>query len=69
MLGQVVVMQIQDLGRSRVNISSTRARSGIGCIHFFNRIMMIYGHVSMGIHCLRDKIGIRINMRITMSSI
>jgi hypothetical protein len=30
---------------------------------------MVCGHGSMGMHCLRDKIGIRINMRIVVSSV
>jgi hypothetical protein len=38
MLGRVAAMLIKDLGRSRVIFSSTRARSGIGCIHFRNTL-------------------------------
>jgi hypothetical protein len=51
------------------DFSSTRTRSGIGCIHFDNVRMMVYGHGSMGMRCLQDKIGIRINMRIPVSSV
>jgi hypothetical protein len=69
MLGRVAILLIRDLGRSRVIFSSTRARSGIGCIHFDNRTMMVYGHGSMGMRCLRDKIGIWINVRIPVSSV
>jgi hypothetical protein len=38
MLGQVAALLIRDLGRSRVNFSSARARSGIDCIHLDNEI-------------------------------
>jgi hypothetical protein len=55
MLGRVATLITRDLGRSRVIFSSTRARSGIGCIHFDNRIMMACGHGSMGMCCLRDE--------------
>jgi hypothetical protein len=51
------------------DFSSTRARSGIGCIHFDNRRMMVCGHGSMGMHGLRDEIGIRINVRKPVSSV
>jgi hypothetical protein len=51
------------------SFSSTRARSGIGCIHFDNGMMMVCGHGSIGMRCLRDEIGIRINMRIPVSSV
>jgi hypothetical protein len=69
MLGRVAAMLNQDLSRSRVIFSSTRARSGIGCIHFDNRMMLVCGHGSMGMRCLQDKIGIRINVRIPVSSV
>jgi hypothetical protein len=54
MLGRVAALLIRDLGRSRVNFSSTRARSGIGCIHFDIIMMMVCGQRSMGMRCLRD---------------
>jgi hypothetical protein len=44
-------------------------RSGIGCIHFDNGMMMVYVHRSMEMRCLRDEIGIRINVRIPVSSV
>jgi hypothetical protein len=34
----------------------------MGCIHFDNGMMMVYGHESMGMCCLLDEIGIRINV-------
>jgi hypothetical protein len=55
MLGRVVALLIRDLGRSRVVFSSTRARSGIDCIHFYIRMMMVCGHGSMGMRCLQDE--------------
>jgi hypothetical protein len=55
MLGRVPALLIRDLGRSRVIFSSTRARSGIGYIHFDNRMVMVCGHGSMGTRGLRDK--------------
>jgi hypothetical protein len=36
---------------------------------FDNGIMIVCGHGSMRRHCLRDKIGIKINVRIPMSSV
>jgi hypothetical protein len=45
MLGRVAALVIRDF-------SSTRARSGIGCIHFDNGMMMVCGHGSMGMRCL-----------------
>jgi hypothetical protein len=54
MLGRVASLLIRDLGRSRVIFSSTRARSGIGCIHFYIVMMMVCGQRSMGMRCLRD---------------
>jgi hypothetical protein len=54
MLGRVAALLIRDLGRSRVIISSTHARSGIGCIHFDIVMMVVCGQRSMGMHCLRD---------------
>jgi hypothetical protein len=53
MLGRVAALLIRDLGRSRV-IFSTRARSGIGCVHFYIVMMMVCGQRSMGMRCLRD---------------
>jgi hypothetical protein len=36
---------------------------------FANRMMMVYGHGSMGMRCLSDEIGIRINVWIHVSSV
>jgi hypothetical protein len=54
MLGRVVALLIRDLGRSRVTFLAL-ARSGIGCIHLYIVLMMVYGQRSMGMRCLRDK--------------
>jgi hypothetical protein len=51
------------------DFSSTHARSGIVCIHFDNRMMMVCGHGFMGMRYLQDEIGIRINVRIPVSSV
>jgi hypothetical protein len=67
MLGRVATLLIRDLGRSRVIFLSTRARLGIGLSIFDNGMMMVCGHGSMGMRCLRDKIGISINVRIPLS--
>jgi hypothetical protein len=37
------------------DFSSTRARLGIGCIHFYIIMMVVYGQRSMGMRCLRDE--------------
>jgi hypothetical protein len=55
MLGRITALLIRDLGRSRVIFFSTRARLGIGCIHFHIIIMLVCGQQSMGIDCLRDR--------------
>jgi hypothetical protein len=69
MLGPVAAMLAKDLGRSRVIFQAlTRGQELVVSI-FDNGIMMVYGHGSMGICYLRDEIGIRINMRIPMSSV
>jgi hypothetical protein len=36
---------------------------------FYNGMIMVFGHGSMGMFCLRDEIGIRINVWIPVSSI
>jgi hypothetical protein len=52
MLGRVVAMLNQDLGRSRVIFLALARGQEIGCIHFENRMMMVYGHESMGMRYL-----------------
>jgi hypothetical protein len=68
MLGRVASMLIEDLDRSR-GFSSTRARSRIGCIHFDTGTMMVCGQGSMGMPCLQDETGIRINVWYRVSSV
>jgi hypothetical protein len=36
---------------------------------FYIRMIMVYGHRSMGMHGLRDEMGIRINVWIPVSSV
>jgi hypothetical protein len=58
----------QDLGRSRVIFLALARGQKLVVSIFDNRMMMAYGHGSMGMRCL-DKIGIRINVRIPVSSV
>jgi hypothetical protein len=61
MLDRVTAMLIKDLGRSRVIfLALTRGQEFVVSI-FYNGIMTICGHGSMGMRCLRHEIGIRIN--------
>jgi hypothetical protein len=69
MLGRVAALLIRDLGRSRVIFLALAQGQEIGCIHFDKRMMMVCGHRSMGMCGLRDEIGIRINVRIPVSSV
>jgi hypothetical protein len=68
-LGRVAALLIRDLGRSRVIFLSLTRGQEIGCIHFHIILMLVCGHGSMGMRGLRDEIGIRINMRIPVSSV
>jgi hypothetical protein len=69
MLGRVAALLIRDLGRSRVIfLALTRGQELIVSV-FYIGIMMVCGHGSMGMRCLRDEIGIRINVRIPVSSV
>jgi hypothetical protein len=69
MLGRVAALLIRDLGRSRVIFLALARGQEIGCIHLHIILMSVCGHGSMGMHGLRDEIGIRINMRIPVSSV
>jgi hypothetical protein len=69
MLGRVVALLIRDLGRSRVIFLTLVRGQEIGCIHFHIILMLVCGHGSMGMRSLRDGIEIRINVRISMSSV
>jgi hypothetical protein len=54
MLGRVATLLIRDLSRSRVIFLALTRGQEIGCIHFYDRIMMVCGQRSMGMGCLRD---------------
>jgi hypothetical protein len=69
MLGRVAALLIRDLGRSRVIFLALTRGQEIGCIHFHIILMLVCGHGSMGMHGLQDEIGIRINVRILVSSV
>jgi hypothetical protein len=69
MLGQVAALLIRDLVRSRVIFLALARGQELIVSIFYIRIMMVCGHGSMGMRCLRDEIGIRINVRIPVSSV
>jgi hypothetical protein len=69
MLGRVAALLIRDLGRSRVIFLALPRGQDIDCTHFHIILMLVCGHGSMGMRGLRDEIGIRINMRIPVSSV
>jgi hypothetical protein len=69
MLGRVAALLIRDIGRSRV-IFLALARGQELVVSIFDIIMVVVcGHGSMGMRGLRDEIGIRINVRIPVSSV
>jgi hypothetical protein len=69
MLGRVAALLISDLGRSRVIfLALVRGQELIVSI-FYIGMMMVCGHGSMGMRGLRDEMGIRINVRIPVSSV
>jgi hypothetical protein len=69
MLGRVAALLIRDLDRSRVIFLALARGQELVISIFYNRMMIVCGHGSMGMRGLRDKIGIRINVRIPVSSI
>jgi hypothetical protein len=69
MLGRVATLLIRDLGRSRVIFLALARGQEFGCIYFHIILMLVCGHGSMGMRGLRDGIGIRINVRIPVSSV
>jgi hypothetical protein len=69
MLGRVVAMVIQDLGRSRVIFLALARGQELVVSTFDNGIMMVCGRGSMGRRGLQDIIGIRINVWILVSSV
>jgi hypothetical protein len=52
MLGRVAAMLNQDLGRSRVIFLALARGKELVVSIFDNRMMMVYGHGSMGMRCL-----------------
>jgi hypothetical protein len=68
MLGRVVALLNRDLGRSRVIFLALARGQDIDCAHFHIILMLVCGHGSMGMRGLRGEIGIRINVRIPVSS-
>ena len=69
MLGRVAALLIRDLSRSRVIFLALARGQDIDCTHFHIILMLVCGHGSMGIRGLQDEIGIRINVRIPVSSV
>jgi hypothetical protein len=69
MLGRVAASLIKDLGRSRVIFLALARGQEVIVSTFHIEIMMVCGHGSMGMHGLRGEIGIRINVRIPVSSV
>jgi hypothetical protein len=69
MLGRVAALLIRDLYRSRVNFLALGRGQELVVSTLIRRMMMVYGHRSMGIRGLREEIGIRINVRIPVSSV
>jgi hypothetical protein len=69
MLGRVVALLIRDLDRSRVIFLALVRGQELVVSIFYNGMMMVCGHGPMGMRCLWDEIGIRINMRIHASSV
>jgi hypothetical protein len=69
MLGRVATLLIRDLDRSRVIFLALTRGQEFGCIYFHIILMLVGRHRSMGMRGLQDGIGIRINVRIPVSSI
>jgi hypothetical protein len=69
MLGRVAALLIRDLGRSRVIFLALARGQDLVVSTFHIGMMMVFGLGSMGMRCLRDEIGIRINVRIPVSSV
>jgi hypothetical protein len=69
MLGRVVAMLIQDLGKSRVIFLALARGQELVVSTFDTRILMVCGQGSMGMPCLRDETGIWINVWYRVSSV
>jgi hypothetical protein len=55
MLGRVAALLIRDLGRSRVIFLALARGQEMVVSIFYNRMMLVFGHGSMGICGLRDE--------------
>jgi hypothetical protein len=69
MLGRVAALLIRDLDRSQVIFLALARDQELIVSIFYIRMIMVYGHRSMGMHGLRDEMGIRINVWIPVSSV
>ena len=69
MLGRVAALLIRDLGRSRVIFLALARGQELNVSIFISRMMIVCGNGSMGMRGLRDETGIRINVRIPVSSV
>jgi hypothetical protein len=69
MLGRVATLLIRDLDRSRVIFLALARGQEFGCIYFPIILMLVGRHGSMGMRGLQDGIGIKINVRIPVSSV
>jgi hypothetical protein len=69
MIGRVAALLIRDLGRSQVIFLALARGQEFGCIYFHIILMLVGRHESMGMRGLQDGIGIRINVRIPVSSV
>jgi hypothetical protein len=69
MLGRVAALLIRDLGRSQVIFLELARGQELIVSIFYIGMMLVCGHGSMGMRCLRDEIGIRINVQILVSSV
>jgi hypothetical protein len=69
MLGRVAALLIRDLGRSRVIFLALVRGQDIDCTHFHIILMLVCGRGSMGMRGLQGENGIRINVRIPVSSV
>jgi hypothetical protein len=55
MLGRVAALLIRDLGRNRVIFLALARGQELVVSIFYNRMMLVCGHGSMGIRGLRDE--------------
>jgi hypothetical protein len=69
MLGRVAALLIRDLVRSRVIFLALARGQELIVSIFYIKMLMVCGQRSMGMCYLRDEIGIRINVRIPVSSV